>query len=61
MTVIHMGKVSDNAIPINPHAARNLPSTASAVETGNVIRISMDPVLRSSAHSRMATAGTRIR
>ncbi len=44
---------------MKPQAAKNLPRIASKGETGSVIRSSMVPVLRSSAHSRMATAGTR--
>ena len=61
LTVIHMGNVNVRAMPVNPHAARYLPSTASEVEIGSVIKISIVPVLRSSAHNRMAMAGTSMR
>ena len=40
-------------------AARNLPSTASPMLTGNVINNSIEPDLRSSAQLRIAMAGTR--
>ena len=46
-------------MPTKHQAARNFPNTACAVETGSVIRSSMVPVLRSSAQSRIATAGIR--
>ncbi len=61
LTVIHIGKVRISATPTNAQAAANLPTIASAGEIGNVIRSSMVPLLRSSAQSRMATAGTRNR
>ena len=61
LTVIHIGNVSSSATPMNPQAARNLPRIASHGEIGSVISSSMVPDLRSSAHSRMATAGTSSR
>ena len=48
-------------MPTNSQAATNLPITACTVLIGWVIRNSMVPDLRSSAHSRMPTAGTRNR
>ena len=57
LTEIQIGKVSASASPANPQAARNLPITASTVEIGKVIKFSIVPVLRSSAHSRIAIAG----
>jgi hypothetical protein len=45
---------------VNAHAATNLPSTASIGVIGSVISSSMVPERRSSAHSRMPIAGTRI-
>ena len=59
--MIHSGKVSASATATNIQAARNLPSTAEVVDIGIVISSSMVPLLRSSAHSRMATAGIRNR
>ena len=56
-TVIHIGKVKARAIPVKHHAAKNFPATASHMVTGSVIRSSMVPDFRSSAHSRMANAG----
>ena len=61
LTVSHIGKVSRSAIPAKTQAARNLPSTAAKVVVGSVISSSIVPVRRSSAHSRMAIAGTRNR
>jgi hypothetical protein len=61
LTVSQIGKVSTSAMPTNSQAAQNLPSTAWTVVTGWVIRNSIVPVLRSSAQSRMPTAGTRNR
>src|SRR5215475_966329 len=57
LTVIHIGSVSSKATPIKPQAARNFPKIASQGEIGSVIKSSMVPDLRSSAHRRMATAG----
>ncbi|MNY62866.1 hypothetical protein D3C86_1997490 [compost metagenome] len=48
-------------MPANAQAARNLPPTASLRVIGRVISSSMVPLLRSSAHRRMASAGTRNR
>ena len=56
-----IGKVSASAMPAKHHAARNLPHTACAIVTGNVISSSMLPLLRSSAHSRIEIAGIRNR
>ena len=61
LTVIHIGKVRTSATPMKAQAARNLPRIASQGEIGSVISSSMVPDLRSSAHSRMATAGTSSR
>ena len=57
----HIGKVSASASAATSHAARNLPITTWKVDTGSVISSSIVPVRRSSAHSRMATAGIRNR
>jgi hypothetical protein len=43
------------------HAARNLPTTACHIVTGKVSSNSIVPLLRSSDHRRMPTAGTRNR
>ena len=61
LTVIQIGTVSSNATPMNAQAARNLPMMASHAVIGSVISSSIVPDLRSSAHSRMAMAGTSIR
>jgi len=57
LTVSHIGKVAARATAIKANAARNLPTTASVVVSGKVSISSMVPVLRSSAHSRIDTAG----
>ena len=59
-TLTQIGKVSNKAIPEKSHAAKYLPSTVSVVDTGNVIKISIVPDLRSSAHKRIAMAGINI-
>ena len=59
--MIQIGNVSTSAIAMNAHAARNLPSTACHIVTGSVSSSSIVPLLRSSAHSRIDTAGTRNR
>ena len=59
--MIHIGKVRTSARPMKAQAAKNLPRMASHGDTGSVISSSMVPVLRSSAHSRMPMAGTRMR
>jgi hypothetical protein len=56
-----MGKVSASAMPMNSHAARNLPVTACHNVTGWVSSNSMLPLRRSSDHRRMDTAGIRNR
>jgi hypothetical protein len=61
LTTSHKGKVSTSATPAKIQAARNLPMTAAKVVVGSVINSSMVPLRRSSAHSRMAIAGTRKR
>ena len=55
--MIQIGNVSTSAIATNAHAARNLPSTACHIVTGSVSSSSIVPLLRSSAHSRIDTAG----
>ncbi len=57
--MIHIGKVKRSAIAVNAQAARNFAMTACPMVTGNVIKSSIVPVLRSSAHSRIETAGIR--
>jgi len=52
-----MGKVRSSATPINSQAARNFPKMTSVRVTGRVKINSMVPVRRSSAQSRMPTAG----
>ena len=59
--MIQIGNVSTSAMPTNIHAARNLPSTACQSVMGCVSSSSMLPVLRSSAHRRIDTAGIRNR
>ena len=59
MTVIHIGVVNSSAVPTNAHAAKNLPSTKSHVDIGRVIKSSMVPLRRSSAHKRMEIAGIK--
>ncbi len=61
LTVNHIGKVSDSATPMKAQAARNLPRMACQPVIGSVISSSIVPVFRSSAQSRMATAGTSSR
>ena len=51
--------VSARPAPATIQAAANLPSTVLKVVTGSVSSSSIEPLLRSSAHSRMAIAGTR--
>ena len=46
---------------LNPQAAKNLPKTACVIEIGSVRKSSMVPNLRSSAHSRIESAGTKNR
>ncbi len=59
MTVIQIGVVSSKATPTNAHAAKNLPSTKSHVDIGKVISSSIVPLRRSSAQSRIDTAGIK--
>jgi len=59
--VITTGKVSTSAMPRKTQEARNFPRIASQGVIGMVSRSSMVPARRSSAHSRMPTAGTRTR
>jgi hypothetical protein len=61
LTVSQIGKVRTSAMAMNAHAARNFPATACHIVTGRVNSSSMVPLLRSSAHSRIETAGTRKR
>src|SRR5688572_12767267 len=61
LTVIHTGKVSARASAKNSHEARNLPTIACQVVTGNVNNSSIVPKRRSSAHSRIPAAGTKNR
>ena len=48
-------------MPAKIHEARNLPAMTVGTVTGSVSRSSIVPVLRSSAQSRMETAGIRKR
>ncbi len=57
--MIHIGKVRRSATVVNAHAARNFPRTRSDTPKGSVIESSIVPVRRSSAQSRIDTAGTR--
>ena len=59
--MIQIGNVRMSATPMNPHAARNLPTIACHGAIGSVINSSIVPDLRSSAHNRIAIAGTRNR
>ena len=59
--MIQTGKVSASAMPVKAQAARNFPSTAWGSVIGSVIRSSIVPDLRSSAHRRIEIAGIRNR
>ena len=60
-TVIHSGIVSTRASAAKAQAASHLPTTICHGWTGSVIRSSMVPLRRSSAHSRIAIAGISTR
>src|SRR3989475_5032372 len=59
--VMTVGKVSARATARNAHEARNLATIACQGVIGMVSSSSSVPERRSSAHSRMPTAGTRTR
>ena len=59
--MIQIGNVSASAMAVKIHAAKNLPSTACHSVMGSVMSSSMLPLLRSSAQSRIESAGIRNR
>lgn len=60
-TEIQKGKVRARAIPQKSHAAKNLPQTRVVMEIGVVTIWIIVFVLNSSAHSRIAIPGIKIR